>query len=139
MSMKSLTIFIISALFISGCTPYRSADRKNFESDYSPQALSKTQTIPSDANLENESCRMIGKLESWVLEEFPASNYELLLADEEIEVWKTFQNSKILIKSFQKVDKKIRHCSYTFESELEWQSQQALLLNELEATLVHMK
>lgn len=140
--MKSLKNFILLCLILVGCTPYRSADRKGFEKDYTPQAQSfvssKASIEPNSALLKSnsESCRMIGKLESWILEEFPASNYELILSDEDLELWKTTKDSKVIIKSFQKIEQKIRHCTYSFDNEFQWQQYQEDVIKDLEATLM---
>ncbi len=140
--MKSLKNFILLCLILVGCTPYRSADRKSFEKDYTTQTQSfvssKASTEANGASLKSnsESCRMIGKLESWILEEFPASNYELILSDEDLELWKTTKDSKVIIKSFQKIEQKIRHCTYSFDNEFQWQQYQEDVIKDLEATLM---
>ena len=129
--MKAL--FLTSILiFSSGCSIYRSEGRKQFESE-APAKI--------EANgFHIQSCKKIGKLENWFNTEFPANNYELIVADNELEVWKTLhQGGPVEVTAIQKINTDIHSCVYEFSSELSWQTNKDQFLRELDTYLMSVE
>ncbi|GEM_PF-1374088 len=129
--MKAL--FLTSILILSsGCSIYRSEGRKQFESE-APGKI--------EANgFQIRSCEKIGKLENWFKTEFPAHNYELIVADNDLEVWKTpSHGGAVEVTAIQKINTDIHSCIYEFSNEVSWQSNKEQFLRELDNYLMSVE
>lgn len=124
--------FVFTALFISfltGCTVHRSEGRKQFEAEALAQA--------SAFQLVN--CKKEGKLETWFHEEFPAHSYELILADTDLEIWRTHRGNVVEVKALQKSDKGTQSCLYQFANEVTWNLYKDQFIRELENNLMTLE
>lgn len=129
-----MTIVLLSALFLvslGGCTIYRSEGRKQFESE----APSKV----SAAGFQLLSCKKEGKLETWFHEEFPAREYELVVSEHDLEIWKTSRGDQVEVKALQKSDKSTQSCIYQFASETVWALYKDQFILELENNLMTLE
>lgn len=126
--------FFLTSIFLlsSGCSIYRSEGRKQFEAE----APAKV-----EANgFHIRSCKKIGKLENWFKTEFPAHNYELIVADNDLEVWKTPVPSGLVeVTAIQKIDTDIHSCVYEFPNEVSWQAHKEQFLRELDSYLLSLE
>lgn len=127
--MKALiSFFILNSLLLAGCTVYESGGRKQFESDASSNA--------KISSFELQSCRQESRIQTWFQQEFPAQDYELVLADDDLEIWKTTKNSNVEIKALQKNETGELVCTYSFASEAIWNQNQASFVSELRNNLM---
>lgn len=129
-----MTRVLLSALFLvslGGCTIYRSEGRKQFESE----APSKV----SAAGFQLLSCKKEGKLETWFHEEFPAREYELVVSEHDLEIWKTSRGDQVEVKALQKSDKSTQSCIYQFASETVWALYKDQFILELENNLMTLE
>lgn len=127
-SMLKSTVLILSLMFLTSCSFYRSAGRKQFEE--------KASTSIQAFYLQ--SCRELSAAETWLKEEFPSSTHELVEMNQDYEVWgKSLENGQVEITVFSKTDThKTESCVYNFESQQTWQSLQHGFLEELSRSLV---
>lgn len=126
--------FILTSILLlsSGCSIYRSEGRKQFESE-APSKIAAN-------GFQIQSCKKIGKLENWFNTEFPAHNYELIVADNDLEVWKTPSNGgTVEVTAIQKVNLDIHSCIYEFSNEASWQANKAQFLRELDSYLMSVE
>lgn len=123
--------FILSSLFIfllSGCTIYRSEGRKQFESE-APEKVSA-------AAFTLISCKKEGKLETWINEEFPAHEYELVLSESDLEIWRTHRGETVEVKALQKTETHTQSCVYQFANDTIWTLYKDQFIRELENNLM---
>ena len=123
-----------AALFLSlstGCSLYKSEGRKSFESE----AQGKIDAA-SVSSFQLVSCKKEGKLETWFNEEFPASTYELVLSENDLEIWRTMKGKTVEVKALQKTENSTHSCIYEFSSELVWNLYIADFIRELENNLM---
>lgn len=123
-----------AALFLSlstGCSLYKSEGRKSFESE----AQGKIDAA-SVSSFQLVSCKKEGKLETWFNEEFPASTYELVLSENDLEIWRTMKGKTVEVKALQKTENSTHSCIYEFSSELVWNLYKADFIRELENNLM---
>jgi hypothetical protein len=132
--MRALIFLLSMGLIFSGCSLYSSAGRKQFED--------KVSTVP----LQTYSllgCRDLGKAETWLKEEFPASNNELLEMNPDYEVWaKTLENGSMEVSVFSKPEAGegtlAQNCLYSFPSRDSWKNHRQAFLQELANSLVDL-
>lgn len=129
--MKS---FILSSLFVvllSGCTIYRSEGRKQFESEAPGKVAA--------ASFQLISCKKEGKLETWFNEEFPSHTYELVLSENDLEIWRTHRGEVVEVKALQKSERSTQSCIYQFASETVWTLYKDQFIRELENNLMTLE
>lgn len=120
--LPTLTFFLLS---LSGCSIYRSEGRKQFESE-APGKISTASLF------QLKYCKNSGPLETWFNQEFPSQNYELVVAENDLEIWRTYRNSSIEVKAIQKIDSTIQSCTYEFANEAVWNAYKEQFIQELE-------
>lgn len=127
--MKGLFIPTLLGFLLSGCTVYRSDGRKQFESDAPGKVAA--------AAFELLSCKKEGRLESWFNEEFPAKNYELVISEQDLEIWRTARtDGHIEVKAIQKTEKSTQSCIYQFDNDMVWNLYKEDFIRELENNLM---
>lgn len=126
--MKNVLLPTLLLFFLSGCTIYRSEGRKQFESE-APEKVKA-------AGFQLLNCKKEGKLETWFHEEFPAREYELIVAESDLEIWKTTRGDLVEVKALQKSDKATQSCLYQFDSEIVWALYKEQFIRELEDNLM---
>lgn len=129
-----LKLTLASALFLcfsTGCSLYKSEGRKSFESE-APGKIDAA----SVAAFQLKSCKKEGKLETWFNEEFPASTYELVLAENDLEIWRTMKGQVVEVKALQKSENNTQSCIYEFSNEVVWNLYKEDFIRELENNLM---
>lgn len=119
-------------LTLSGCTIYRSEGRKQFESE----APGKVST---SSNFELKSCKKESRIETWFHEEFPSSNYEMVVMENDLEIWRTHRGSKVEIKAIQKSDTSVHSCIYEFANDIVWNLYKDSFIRELEDNVMTLE
>ena len=121
--IKSLVVSILFIPFLSGCSLYKSEGRKKFDSE----APGKIQGFAL------QGCHREGKIETWLNQEFPAKNYELVTAESDLEIWKTNGLGTIEVRASQKDEAGLTTtCNYVFASETVWSLYKDQFIKELE-------
>ncbi len=99
-------------LLLSGCSVYKSAQRKDFEKN-SPNVI----TVSAQTY-----CQKMETLPAWIEREFPSEQQELLASEEDLEVWKTTsRNGQITARMFRPAGNGVESCSHTFKNEKDWE------------------
>jgi len=115
-------------VILSGCSIYRSDGRKQFETAYGDKPATTFALM---------SCKTQGKLQSWFQEEFPLSNFELVISEPDLEIWKTTLSDHVEVRAFQRTDGgSTQACIYTFSSETSWNMYKDAFIKELENNLL---
>ncbi|MNJ98548.1 hypothetical protein D3C87_163150 [compost metagenome] len=121
--MRRILYSLSFIVFLSGCSLYRSEGRKDFESD-APEKIS---------GFELKKCKKEGKIETWFNQEFPAKTYELVVAEADLEIWKTINQGVVEVRALQKDETNTTStCTYEFASEAIWTLYKAQFIKELE-------
>lgn len=128
MGVKNLFLSTLIGVLLSGCTVYKSEGRKKFESE----GPSKIQT----SAFELISCKNETKLETWLNDEFPASNYELVVADTDLEIWRSFKGDYVEVKALQRTPRATHSCLYQFANDLTWTLYKDQFIKELENNMM---
>jgi len=77
--------------------------------------------------------------ETWLREEFPRSNHELIELHPDYEVWgRDLAQGKVEITVISQDDKITESCKYEFESKSIWQIYKKSFLDELSRSLVSL-
>lgn len=126
--MKFTFLALISIPLFIGCSIYRSEGRKQFESEAPKKVTTKSLSTP----YELKSCKTQGKLESWIQEEFPTKSYELILAENDLEIWKTQIDTSIEVKVLQRNNLNTQSCVYRFDNSESWNNVKEQFISELE-------
>lgn len=129
--MKCLFLTITSILFLSGCTVYRSEGRKQFESE-APGKI-------STSSFQLKSCKKEGRLETWLNEEFPTHNYELVVSEPDLEIWRTHHGDTVEVKALQKTDNSTLSCIYEFSNDVVWNLYKDQFIRELENNMMALE
>ena len=132
--MKCLILSAFSVLFLSGCTVYRSEGRKQFED----QAPTKVSTSANPA-FQLKSCKNEGRLETWFNEEFPSQTYELVIAEKDLEIWRTHRGEKVEVKAIQKTTRTTQSCIYEFANDVVWNLYKEQFIRELEDNMMTLE
>ena len=76
------------------------------------------------------SCQ--NKLETWLNDEFPAANYELVLSETDLEIWRTTKEKGLIeIKALQRSPLETHSCVYHFTNDVVWDLYQDQFIKEL--------
>jgi len=137
--MKTLIVSILSIVFLSGCSISKSSGRSDFETDAPGKisAASFRSSTPSKAtSFQLKSCKKEGRIESWFNEEFPSTSYELVVAENDLEIWRTTHAGVVEVKAIQKSDNTTSSCSYEFSSRAVWDLYKDQFIRELENNLM---
>ncbi|UOF02341.1 hypothetical protein [Bdellovibrio reynosensis] len=126
--MKCILVPTLLGILLSGCTVYRSDGRKQFETAAPGKVAA--------ASFQLLSCKKENKLESWLNEEFPNHSYELIVADSDLEIWRTNRNNKIEVKAIQRSEKSTHSCIYEFADEAVWNQYKEQFIRELENNIM---
>ncbi|WII71940.1 hypothetical protein QJS83_15865 [Bdellovibrio sp. 22V] len=129
--MKSFLLSSLSFIFLSGCTIYRSEGRKQFESE-APSKISAS-------SFQLKSCKKENRLESWFNEEFPAHNYELVVAENDLEIWRTHRGRTVEVKAIQRADNATHSCIYEFADDVTWNLYKQDFIRELENNVMTLE
>lgn len=129
--MKSILVLASTIIFLSGCSLYKSDGRKEFESN-APGKIKTSSTMA----FQLKSCKKEGSLESWFNAEFPAASYELVVADNDLEVWRTTHPGSVEVKAIQKTETSTQSCLYEFSSKSTWDNYKEQFIRELENNLM---
>lgn len=129
--MKKFLLSSLCLAFLSGCTIYRSEGRKQFESEAPGKVAA--------ASFQLISCKKEGKLETWFNEEFPSHTYELVVAESDLEIWRTLRGQIVEVKALQKSEKTTQACIYQFASETVWTLYKDQFIRELENNLMTLE
>lgn len=127
--ISTLTFFFLS---LSACSVYRSEGRKQFESA-APGKISATSLF------QLKECKKSSSLENWFNEEFPSQNYELILTESDLEIWRSSKNSSVEVKAIQKSDSTIQSCIYEFANESAWNVYKEQFIRELENNVMTLE
>jgi hypothetical protein len=130
-----IKLTLASALFLcfsTGCSLYKSEGRKNFESE----AQGKIDAASTSSAFQLKGCKKEGKLETWFNEEFPASTYELVLSENDLEIWRTMKDKVVEVKALQKFETSTQSCTYEFANEIVWNLYKSDFIRELENNLM---
>lgn len=121
-------IYSLTFMFLmSGCSLYRSEGRKEFESDV-PQKI---------ASFQLTKCKKEAKIETWFHQEFPSKSYELVIAENDLEVWKTTNQGVVEIRASQKDENNVTStCTYEFANETVWSLYKTQFIQELENNIM---
>ncbi|MGZ3771232.1 MAG: hypothetical protein ACXVCP_13145 [Bdellovibrio sp.] len=126
-------LFLCLFFFVlSGCTVHRSEGRKQFESE-GPSKVSTASLF------QLKYCKTSNSLEAWFNEEFPSENYELIVSENDFEVWHSTKNSTVEIKAIQKENSKIQSCVYQFANETVWNNYKEQFLREIENNMMTLE
>lgn len=123
--MKLLAIFPF-LIFLSACSAYKSQDRNQLQSDVDQSIKSTGYTLTS--------CKKQNSIAAWFQSEFPNKNYELVVLESDLEVWKSLNpNETVDIKAVQ-IDEKNNKtvCNYQFANMSTWESYQKEFILELQ-------
>ncbi len=109
-----LSSLLAASFLMSSCSVYRSAVRKDFE-NRAPGRLTA-----SAAGLGE--CSELGAFSAWIEREFPGGAFELLVAENDMEVWKrTLSDGQVEIRGFRSLTQHTLACQQFFSSEQDWQ------------------
>ncbi|WP_413581217.1 hypothetical protein [Bdellovibrio sp. HCB288] len=133
--MKLLAYPLISIVFLAGCSVYKSDGRNQFEAA-APAKISTSALDSSSHIYKLTGCRNQSFIETWFNDEFPRANYELVLMDNDLEIWRTTQPGVIQVKAFQRDDKAVQSCSYEFASVAVWDLYKDEFIRELNNNLM---
>lgn len=133
MRFRTMILSAFTVLLLSGCTVYRSDGRKQFES----QAPGKVGASATAFQLK--SCKKEGRLETWFNEEFPSHNYELVIAENDLEIWRTHHNGLVEVKAIQKTETATHSCIYEFANDIVWNLYKDQFIRELENNLMTLE
>lgn len=107
---------------LTACSVYKSAMRKDFES------ASEGRVKPASV----DGCEILPTGTAWLQREFPAVGTELLVSDNDLEVWKlTQEDGHVLIRSFRPVERGTESCRTTFADESDWGAHESAFLESL--------
>ncbi len=120
------------ALLLSGCTIYRSEGRKQFESE-APTKIS------ASASFQLKGCKKEGRLETWFNEEFPSQSYELVIAESDLEIWRTHRGKRVEVKALQRSETGTQSCTYEFANDVVWNLYKDQFIRELENNLMTLE
>ena len=124
--MKRLSLLPILFL-LSACSVYKSQGRKAFESDSSGNL--KTYSLVS--------CKKQNSITAWFQSEFPNKNYELVLTEPDLEIWKgANSDDTVEVRAVQINAAGQIACSYQFANEGAWRSYQKDFIHELENNMM---
>lgn len=127
--MKSFSL-LLSLVFLTSCSMYSSAGRKQFEDK-------AKNSIQSFALL---GCRELSAAEAWLKAEFPSRNNELIEMHQDYEVWgHSLPQNRLEIAVYTKNEnEKTESCVYHFESKQAWFDHKDAFLEELSRSLVNI-
>lgn len=128
--MKLTLAAALLLCFSTGCSLYKSEGRKQFESE------AQDKIAASAGAFQLKGCKQEGKLETWFNEEFPSRNYELVLAESDLEIWRTMKGSTVEVKALQKMESGTQSCIYEFSSDLVWNLYKEEFIRELESNIM---
>lgn len=131
---NALRAIILLGLILSGCSIYRSEGRKQFESE-APGKIA-TKVAATQLPFQLTSCKTEGRLESWFNEEFPSKNYELIISEQDLEIWHARLDSMIEVKAIQKNGSTTQSCTYMFTNEGAWNIYKDQFILELENNMM---
>lgn len=104
---------LFASLLMSSCSVYRSAVRKDFE-NRAPGRLTASATSLGE-------CVELSPLAAWIERELPGGAFELLVAENDMEVWKrTLSDGEVEIRSFRSLTHQTLACHQLFSSEQDW-------------------
>ena len=127
--MKILALSSFMMIYLSGCSLYKSEGRKEFESDTPGHVVA--------ASIQLKSCSKQSSLETWFSEEFPAKNYELVVSEDTLEIWKSTSSvTPIEVKALQKLEAATQICTYEFANEQAWLANKDEFVRDLENNLM---
>ncbi|MDG0817449.1 hypothetical protein [Bdellovibrio svalbardensis] len=129
--MKSIFVLSLTIIFLSGCSLYKSEGRKEFESN----APGKVKTSSTEI-FQLKGCKKESSLESWFNAEFPAASYELVVAENDLEVWRTTHPGTVEVKAIQKTETSTQSCLYEFSTKAVWDGYKEQFIRELENNLM---
>ncbi|KYG64892.1 hypothetical protein AZI86_11880 [Bdellovibrio bacteriovorus] len=134
--MKSVVVGVLLCVTVSGCTVYRSEGRKQFESE-APTKLKTSALVETSAQpFELVSCKKETRLETWLNEEFPAATYEMVVVEQDLEIWRTFRGKTVEVKALQRSQNATTSCIYRFSSDKIWNLYKNQFVKELENNLM---
>lgn len=124
----------IVMFLLAGCTVYKSEGRKQFESE-APAKINKSSFTKGSA-FELISCKKETKLETWFNEEFPSANYEMVVLDSDLEIWRTHKNALVEVKALQRSAHSTTSCIYHFANDVVWNLYKSQFIKELQNNLM---
>ncbi|QLY26872.1 hypothetical protein [Bdellovibrio sp. KM01] len=138
--MKLATLIVISLMFLEGCSVYRSDGRNQFEAA-APAKINGASLVSPSSSSSSEiytltGCKNQSRLETWFNDEFPRANYELVVMENDLEIWRTTRPGTVEVKAIQRSDKNVQACSYEFSSLAVWDLYKEQFVRELENNLM---
>lgn len=127
------TILLISLFFLSACSMYKSAGRKQLESDAPGKLPGQSQSFSL------ESCHQVDALNAWLQDEFPSKNYELVVSETNLEVLKyTNAQGEVEITATQgaPAPAATTSCLYKFADEAAWNKNKTQFIEDLENNMM---
>jgi hypothetical protein len=136
--MKSAALILISLVFLEGCSVYKSEGRNQFEAAAPGKikGASFASTSPSSEIYSLLGCKTQSRIETWFNDEFPRANYELVVMENDLEIWRTTRAGSVEVKAIQRSDKNVQACSYEFSSIAVWDLYKEQFIRELENNLM---
>lgn len=134
--MKILVVGILLCLSVSGCTVYRSEGRKQFESEAPAKVKTSALIEPGTEAFKLISCKKETRLETWLNEEFPAAQYEMVVLEHDLEIWRTHRGKTVEVKALQRSQNATTSCIYHFSNDKIWNLYKNQFVKELENNLM---
>lgn len=122
--MKKVAVFSSMLFLLGACSVYKSQGRKQFDTD----AAGKIQSFSL------QSCKKQNALTAWFQSEFPNKNYEMVVMEPDLEIWKTHDaQGAVEVKAIQINENRSRiSCTYHFSSDKMWEIYKDQFIQELE-------
>lgn len=134
--MKSILVISLLAMSLTGCTVYKSEGRKQFEGE-APGKLAKASLLETSTDpFQLVSCKKENKLETWFNEEFPSVNYEMVVMESDLEIWRTHRGRIVEVKALQRSQNNTTSCIYHFSNDIVWNLYKNQFVKELENNLM---
>lgn len=128
--LKTRTHFIVSitswVVALAGCSLFKSETRTSTSETF-------TNEISSTGSLyQLKSCAKESSLEAWFKSEFPKDSYELILSENNLEIWSSIDKKPVRITSLQKNGMITQSCVYEFPTKTSWDAQKDHFIQDLE-------
>ncbi len=124
--------FVGGVLALAGCSVYKNENRSSVASEISISEISST----ASSAYQLKSCTKENSLEAWFKSEFPKDSYELVLSENDIEIWSSIDKNPVRITSLQKNGMTTQSCVYEFPTKASWDAQKDHFIQDLENNIL---
>jgi hypothetical protein len=115
---------------------YKSEGRKQFESEAPGKLASASTTAKANEAFKLISCKKETRLETWINEEFPSKTYEMVVVENDLEIWRTHRGKTVEVKALQRSQNGTNSCVYHFSDDKTWDLYKNQFVKELENNLM---